>query len=78
MADEKKPEKVKIDSVPKGSRDLWPALTLDARTLADQIGEGAHDGYLSELAQMEGAHGRRDVVIDACRRRLPPAPPAKA
>lgn len=72
MADKDKAEKPaapKFDSVPRGSVDLWPVLVVPGPELARQIAAGAHDGVLGEIASMEAGHGKRDIVIEACRAR---------
>lgn len=55
----------KLNSVPKGSKDLWPALRTEAKDLAKQVAAGDHDAYLTELGELEGGHGKRDHVLDA-------------
>lgn len=76
---EKPAVKVKVDSVPKGSQDLWPFLTLETPDLVGKIVAGECDGFLSELGELAAAHpthGRRgevitrQTVIDAVKARL--------
>lgn len=45
-----------VDSVPKGSTDLWPLLRLEGRELAQRIAAGECDGVLSELEEMAQGH----------------------
>lgn len=72
-----KPKPAKLDSVKKGSLDLWPLLKLDTPALVAKVVAGDCDGFLSELEEMAAAHPtigtagfeRRGTVIDACQAR---------
>lgn len=74
-----KPVKVKVDSVVKGTTDMWPLLRLDTPDLVGKIVAGECDGVLSELGEMAAAHPAtgprgeiltRGTVIDAVKARL--------
>lgn len=77
-ASEPKPAKVKVDSVTKGTIDLWPLLRLETPELVAKIVAGECDGILSELGEMAAAHPVRGpkgeqvirgTVIDAVKAR---------
>lgn len=68
----------KLNSVPKGSIDLWPELYLGESELAEKIDRGALDGVLAELAELAEAHPthnadglpqRRGTVLEAIKSR---------
>lgn len=73
-----KPAKVKVDSVVKGTTDMWPLLRLETAELVAKIVAGDCDGVLSELSEMAEAHPvrgprgetvTRQTVLDAVKAR---------
>ena len=71
--------KAKVNSVVKGTINLWPLLRLPTEDRVAKIVAGECDGVLSELAEMAAAHPTRNpkgetvtrqTVIDAVKARL--------